>query len=87
MEPRRGTGRYADVGRYMGVGLTIALSTGLFLWLGTLADGHWHTEPIFTLLGAFVGAAAGFYHMYHQLVTVPQRDAAPKAGDRPEHGS
>ena len=42
----------AEASRYLGVGMTWALSTALFLWLGTLADGRWDTEPIFTLLGA-----------------------------------
>lgn len=62
-----------EASRYLGVGMTWALSTALFLWLGTLLDGRWNTEPIFTLLGAFVGAAAGFYYMYHHLVTMPQQ--------------
>jgi F0F1-type ATP synthase assembly protein I len=52
--------------------LTWAVSTLLFLWLGTKADGWLGTEPWLALLGAFVGAGAGFYHMYHHLVEVPQ---------------
>lgn len=80
-----------EASRYLGVGMTWALSTALFLWLGTLADGRWDTEPIFTLLGAGTGAAAGFYYMYHHLVTMPERerkrraeqkDEAPGAGPR-----
>lgn len=66
-------GMAGEASRYLGVGMTWALSTALFLWLGTLLDGRWNTEPIFTLLGAFVGAAAGFYYMYHHLVTMPQQ--------------
>ncbi len=64
-----------DVSRYLGVGLTWALSTLLFLWLGTLADGALGTRPLFTVVGAFVGAAAGFYYMIHHLVVVPGREA------------
>jgi F0F1-type ATP synthase assembly protein I len=64
--------------------MTWALSTGLFLWLGSLLDGRWHTEPIFTLLGALVGAVAGFYYMYHHLVTVPQREQKRRAEQRNE---
>jgi hypothetical protein len=47
--------------------LTWALSTLLFLWLGTKADGWLGTGPALTLIGAFVGAAAGFYYMIHGL--------------------
>ncbi len=57
-----------DVARYLGLGLTWALSTALFLFLGSLVDGWLKTEPAFTVLGAFVGAAAGFYHLYSQLM-------------------
>lgn len=48
------------------------MSTLFFLWLGTKADGWLGTEPWLALLGAIVGAAAGFYHMYHHLVEVPK---------------
>lgn len=57
---------------YLGHGLTLAASTLLFLWLGTRADAWLHTEPWLSLGGAFVGAGAGFYHMYHHLVVVPR---------------
>jgi F0F1-type ATP synthase assembly protein I len=58
-----------EVSRYLGFGLTWALSTLLFLWLGTLADKWLGTKPALTFIGAFVGAAAGFYYMYHHLVS------------------
>lgn len=63
----------ADASRYLGIGLTWALSTALFLFLGTRADAWLDTEPWFTLIGAFVGAGAGFYYMYHHLIRVPQQ--------------
>ena len=57
------------VGAYLGYGLTWALSTILFLLLGQQADRWLETEPVFTLIGAFVGAGAGFYYMYRQLMS------------------
>jgi hypothetical protein len=63
---------FASAGQYLGHGLTWAVSTLFFLWLGTKADGWLGTEPWLALLGAFVGAGAGFYHMYHHLVEVPR---------------
>jgi hypothetical protein len=68
-DPRSGMMGAAE---YVGYGLTWALSTLLFLWLGSRADGWLGTEPWLALVGAFVGAAAGFYHMYHHLVVVPR---------------
>ena len=68
MEPDGKRPPGADYSRYLGYGATWALSTLLFLWLGTKADAWLETEPAFTLVGAFVGAAAGFYYMYSNLV-------------------
>lgn len=68
----------SDMGRYGGHGLTIALSTALFGWLGVQADDRLGTEPLFVLLGVFVGFGAGFYSMY--------RDIAPIAGKPGEQG-
>ena len=64
--------KQVEVSRYLGVGLTWALSTLLFLWLGTLADKWLGTEPALTVIGAFVGAGAGFYYLYRELVIVPR---------------
>lgn len=61
--------------------MTWALSTALFLYLGTLVDKWAGTESLFTLLGAFVGAVAGFYYMYHHLVVEPRERAARKQRD------
>lgn len=83
-EPQRrpqGRSDFGSPAQYLGHGLTWAVSTLLFLWLGMKADGWLGTEPWLALLGAFVGAGAGFYHMYHHLVEVP-RDREGEDGDR-----
>ncbi|MGH7574403.1 MAG: AtpZ/AtpI family protein [Longimicrobiales bacterium] len=72
----------AEVSRYLGVGLTWALSTLLFLLLGRAADGWLGSEPILTLIGTFVGAGAGFYYMYHHLVIEPRRREAERKAER-----
>lgn len=59
---------WVATGRYMGHGLTWALSTLLFLLLGGWVDSKVGTMPLFMILGAFVGGAAGFYSLYHHLV-------------------
>lgn len=61
----------AEAGRYMGYGLTWALSTALFLFVGRWLDGRLGTEPWLTIVGAFVGGAAGFYSLYYHLVVEP----------------
>ncbi|MSR37098.1 MAG: AtpZ/AtpI family protein [Gemmatimonadetes bacterium] len=57
-----------SVARYSGLGLQLAFSVVLFLLGGQWLDGKLSTRPLFTLVGAFVGAAAGFYSLYVNLV-------------------
>jgi F0F1-type ATP synthase assembly protein I len=62
-------------GQYMGLGLAWALSVLLFLGIGAWLDSKLGTRPILLILGAFVGAGAGFYSLYYHIVIEPrQRD-------------
>ena len=63
----------ADAARVAGRGLTLALATGLFLWAGWWLDGRLGTMPLFTVLGAFTGAAAGFYSLYYHVILQPRQ--------------
>jgi F0F1-type ATP synthase assembly protein I len=52
--------------------LTLAMAVGLFLLAGWWLDGRLGSTPAFTIVGALVGAAAGFYHMIHHLLLAPR---------------
>ena len=77
-EPRR-DGRpdpaevWALTGRYMGFGLTWALSVLLFFGVGWWVDSKLGTEPMLAVAGGFVGGAAGFYHLYYHVVVEPRQ--------------
>jgi F0F1-type ATP synthase assembly protein I len=74
----------AQAAKYLGVGLTWAGSTALFLYLGSLLDGVWGTEPWLALVGAFVGAAAGFYNLYRQVAAETRRPGRKQETDQKE---
>ena len=57
-----------SVARYSGLGLQLAASVLLFLAAGRWLDRRIGTDPYLTVLGAFVGAAAGFYSLYVGLM-------------------
>ena len=71
------------VGAYLGLGAGFAGVTLLFAALGQLLDRHIGTTPIFTLLGVFIGGAAGSYHLYRRAMEL-QGDGAK---DQPTNGS
>lgn len=77
MQEKRRPSPAADLGRYLGAGLTWTISTLLFLWVGVEVDAWLGTRPWATLLGAFVGAAAGLYWMIRQI-------QPPKSGREPD---
>jgi F0F1-type ATP synthase assembly protein I len=80
MQPQKPS-QNVEIARYLGLGLTWALSTALFLYLGSLADKWLGTDPALTVIGAFVGGAAGFYHLYHQLMRGTRERKQPRGKD------
>ena len=73
-------GQAAAASKYLGIGLTWALATGLFMYAGVRADDWLGTEPWLTLIGAFVGGSAGFYYMYYHLVIEPRNRQSKREG-------
>lgn len=66
-------------GRYMGLGLTLAFAVLFFLLVGAWVDSKLGTEPLLLVLGAFIGAAAGFYSLYYHIVIEPrEREDEPR---------
>jgi ATP synthase protein I len=70
-----GPGSPGNAGDYLGVGFQFGASIVFFLLVGQWLDRRLGTDPWLLLLGVFVGAAAGFYSLYRQLVVVPRERA------------
>lgn len=72
-----------DFGRgyiYVGVGFQFVGSILFFLFLGWKVDGWIGTRPLFTILGAFLGGALGFYALLRKV----QRDTERYRAERDE---
>jgi F0F1-type ATP synthase assembly protein I len=65
-----------SAGEVMGVGLQFAGSILVFLFVGRWLDTRLGTGPWLLLAGVFIGAGAGFYSLYRQLVIVPRGRSA-----------
>ncbi len=60
--------------RHLGHGMAMAASVALFGWMGSEIGARVGSRAVLTLLGIFVGAAAGFYSIYVQLVIRPRKE-------------
>lgn len=63
----RGRGQF-EAARFVGLGLTWALSVLLFLGAGWWLDQRLGVTPLLTILGSFVGAGGGFYYIYLEVL-------------------
>jgi F0F1-type ATP synthase assembly protein I len=68
-------------GQFVGLGLTWALAVLLFLGMGAWLDSKLGTAPILLILGAFVGAGAGFYSLYYHIVIEPRQHEIDRKDD------
>lgn len=53
---------YKDVGPYLGTGVQLAATVVIMFFLGRWIDGKAGTDPLFTLVFAIIGIAAGLYN-------------------------
>lgn len=65
-------------GEALGYAITLVASTVLFFYGGRALDGWIGTTPLFTVLGAMIGAGAGIYYM---VVRLTAANRPPEDGD------
>jgi F0F1-type ATP synthase assembly protein I len=59
--------------RLMGLGLQFVVAILLSLYAGMWLDARLHTGPWLMLIGALLGASAGFYSMFRVLMSEDKR--------------
>ncbi|HSW55827.1 MAG TPA: AtpZ/AtpI family protein [Ignavibacteriaceae bacterium] len=52
---------YKEVGPYVGLGLQLAVTVTVMVFVGIWLDGQFETKPILTVVLAFFGVFAGMY--------------------------
>lgn len=65
-------------GQVMGLGLNVVVAAFLFGYLGRWLGSRVGGRDALTLIGGFIGAAAGFYSLYRHLTERPERDREKK---------
>ncbi|MBN1495565.1 MAG: AtpZ/AtpI family protein [Spirochaetes bacterium] len=59
---------------YSTIGLELAATVTIFILGGNKLDDHFNRTPVFTIIGAFLGMAIGFYHLIKQLQNIEARE-------------
>ena len=59
--------------RLMGLGIQFVVAILLCLYAGMWLDAKLHTAPWLMLIGALLGASAGFYSMFRVLMSVDKK--------------
>lgn len=61
-------------GNVLGLGLNIVVAAFFFGFVGHWVGKRVGGQDVLTLLGGFIGAAAGFYSLYSHLVLRPREN-------------
>jgi len=59
---------------FAGLGIQLAISILIFLYVGQWLDKKLGTDPFLLIVGVFVGATVGIYNMYHMLTAAQRKE-------------
>lgn len=66
------------------VGLSFVLALVIGFWLGDRLDAWLHTSPWFTIVGFFLGLAAGVLNVFRTVARAFPTSSAPRSADTPD---
>jgi len=69
-----------DAFRYAGMGMTFAVTVGLFALGGFFLDGRLGTSPLFLIVAVFLGFGLGLYSMVSKLPSSARKSASSGKG-------
>ncbi len=59
---------YREVGPYVGLGMQLAITVTVMVFLGIWLDGKFDLSPILTITFAFLGVFAGLYNFIKSVL-------------------
>ena len=72
--PRQTSPRGVSGADFAGLGIQFAAAIVIFVFAGQWLDNRFNGKGLFTIVGVFVGAAGGFYHMYRRIAAAQRED-------------
>ena len=65
---------YKEIGPYIGLGLQLALTVTVMVFIGIWLDGQFDTKPVLTVIFAFLGVFAGMYMFIKSVLKAGNRN-------------
>ena len=69
---------YKEIGPYLGLGTQLAATIILMFFLGRWLDAKFETEPLLTILFAFLGGFAGIYNFIRAVLNINEKKKREK---------
>jgi len=58
---KKGNNYYREIAPYVGLGLQLAVTVTVMVFIGVWLDGKFNTTPVLTIVFSFLGVFAGLY--------------------------
>ena len=62
-----------SLGNYLGLGMQLAATVGVMVWLGYWLDNKFHTSPWLILIFSFLGIISGLYNFLKTVIQPPKK--------------
>ena len=59
---------YRGIGPYVGLGMQLAITVTVMVFLGIWLDGIFNLDPVLTIIFAFLGVFAGLYNFIKSVL-------------------
>jgi len=59
---------YREIGPYIGLGMQLAVTVTLMVFIGIWLDGEFNLSPVLTIVFAFLGIFAGLYNFIKSVL-------------------
>ena len=76
--PKKVLESYRDVGPYLGLGTQLAATIVLMFFLGRWLDQKFETEPVLTIIFAFIGGFGGVYNFIRVVLNINEKNKREK---------
>jgi ATP synthase protein I len=64
---------YKEIGPYIGLGLQLAISVTVMVFIGIWLDGIFETDPILTVVFSFLGVFVGMYTFIRTVIKAEKK--------------